>query len=146
MNRDEKWVEKLDALLFERREWPFAWGSHDCALFACDAILAMTGVDLAADFRGKYSSEATAAEAMQAFCGKQGATIEDVAEKVCAQHGLEELEHPLLARRGDVVIFDSDRWGATLGIVALDGRHVVGAGTFGLERVPITKIERAWRV
>ncbi len=34
----------------------FAYGSHDCALFAADAVQAMTGTDLAAQFRGRYDS------------------------------------------------------------------------------------------
>lgn len=36
----------------------FAWGLHDCALFAAGGIEAVTGVDPAAEWRGRYGDEA----------------------------------------------------------------------------------------
>lgn len=50
------WRPRLVAYVEAVRARPFAYGSHDCALFAAGAVLAMTGVDLAADFRGRYTS------------------------------------------------------------------------------------------
>src|SRR5258708_4686376 len=60
MKRLEDWVVRLEAFIKERTAQPFKWGSQDCCLFAADAIEAITGVDLAADFRGKYSGAETA--------------------------------------------------------------------------------------
>ncbi|WP_133251529.1 DUF6950 family protein [Zavarzinia aquatilis] len=37
-----------------RRRWE--WGSHDCTLFAADWVLAVTGTDPAAGWRGRYGS------------------------------------------------------------------------------------------
>jgi hypothetical protein len=37
---------------------PFALGKMDCSLFAADWVLMQTGVDLAAGWRGQYSTEA----------------------------------------------------------------------------------------
>lgn len=50
------WRPRLQAWLTEVRQRPFAYGDHDCALFAAGAVQAMTGVDLAAVYRGRYTS------------------------------------------------------------------------------------------
>lgn len=50
------WRPRLVAYLEEVRTRPFAYGTHDCALFAAGAVQAMTGHDLAAEFRGQYAS------------------------------------------------------------------------------------------
>lgn len=50
------WRPRLVAYVEAVRARPFGYGSHDCALFAAGAVQAMTGVDLAADFRGRYTS------------------------------------------------------------------------------------------
>ena len=49
--------QAADALIAERRLMPFARGTNDCCMFAADAVLAMTGRDLAADWRGTYSDD-----------------------------------------------------------------------------------------
>jgi hypothetical protein len=42
--------------LLEHQSDSFSYGRWDCCLFVCDAIRVMTGIDLAADYRGAYSS------------------------------------------------------------------------------------------
>lgn len=59
MTRVEDWPERLAAFIEQRRKMPFAWGSNDCALFAADAVCAITGVDLGEPFRGRYDDEAS---------------------------------------------------------------------------------------
>ena len=63
------WRQQLDALIASRMAAPFAWGAHDCCLFAADAVLAQTGEDPAAEFRGTYAS---AAEALDAYARDAG--------------------------------------------------------------------------
>lgn len=50
------WRPRLVAYLDGVRARPFAYGQHDCALFAAGAVEAMTGTDLAAEYRGRYGS------------------------------------------------------------------------------------------
>src|SRR5690606_37242555 len=50
------WRVRLTAWLNEVRRTPFAQGSHDCALFAAGAVVAMTGHDFAAPYRGRYTT------------------------------------------------------------------------------------------
>jgi hypothetical protein len=146
MKRIEHWATRgLDAFLRSRAATPFAWGTHDCALFAADGIEVMTGVDIAADFRGKYSDEAGALEAIRTVAG--GATVADAAAWCAAKHGLEEWRHPLCAQRGDLVVYEDEITGRPVsGLVHLSGRHIVAAGPDGLKRVSITEVLRAWHV
>ena len=55
------WQGALDRFLTAHRETRFQYGVWDCCLFACDAIEVMTGVDVAAQFRGRYHSRTTSA-------------------------------------------------------------------------------------
>jgi hypothetical protein len=133
--------------LIERRFMPFTWGANDCALFVADAVERMTGVDIAADFRG-YSDEPGAFVAIRAVTGQAAGasvTVEQAAEFCAAKFHLAELEFPLRAQRGDICsIEESGR--VILALVHPNGREVVTAGELGLRRFPITQIRRAWHV
>jgi len=136
-------VKPFADFLDARKDAPFVWGQHDCALFAADGIEAMTGVDIAAAFRGKYDSEASALAAIAAICG--GKTVADAAAWCAAQHEMPEWRAPLYAQRGDLVVLE-ESGRLIAGLVHLSGRHVVCAGETGLLRLPITAIVRAWHV
>ena len=146
LKRVENWGGSSGALqvfLASRTKAPFAWGSNDCALFAADAVLAITGTDIAEDFRGKYSDEAGAFALIAGVTG--GKTVGDAAAWCAQKAGLAELEHRLTAQRGDLVVIpDSGRLIA--GVVHLSGRHIVSVGEDGLKRFPIMDVLRAWRV
>jgi len=126
---------------------PFIWGQNDCALFAADGIRAITGVDIAADFRGKYHDEASAMQAIKDICG--GSTVADAAAYCANKHGLSELTKPLFAKRGDLVVVRNglDGFGSEIaGLVHLNGRHVVSVNDKGMFRFPIRSIVRSWQV
>lgn len=132
--------------LLERIKMPFIWGSNDCALFAADGIQAITGVDIAAQFRGKYHDEASAMQAIKEICG--GASVADAAAYCAQQHALAEWKMPLFAKRGDLVIvrLGDGSSNQIAGLVHLNGRHVVSVGERGLLRLPISNIVRSWHV
>lgn len=114
--RRPDWPERFYEALRARRRLPFRWGQTDCCLTAADLILAMTGVDLAAGLRGTYES----AEEAQAVCRKFVARHPEVARRldvspvgdgcsgliiVLAElHGMERIDDPLRATRGDLVL------------------------------------------
>lgn len=56
MKRTNDWPTKLANYLLEKQKQPFEWGVNDCCLFAADAILAMGGLDVAKDVRGRYKT------------------------------------------------------------------------------------------
>ena len=39
------WQTRMEAFVRERMHQPFAWGSNDCAIFASDCVMAITGQD-----------------------------------------------------------------------------------------------------
>lgn len=52
--RDGMWRLALMQYLGEVARRPVEMGRHDCGLFAAGAVLAMTGLDFAAPYRGRY--------------------------------------------------------------------------------------------
>ncbi|WP_420239268.1 DUF6950 family protein [Telmatobacter bradus] len=143
LGRQKHWATRAyHNFLLERAKVPFAWGSNDCALFAADGILANTGVDIAADFRGKYTDEAGALAAIKAITG--GTTVADAAAWCAQKHGLAELAHPLTARRGDLVVFEGQTGSLVAGLVHLNGSSLVSVGEAGLYQFSIRRVKRAW--
>lgn len=140
LNRSQDWPEKLARCLQASAARPFAWGLHDCALAAADAIAAQTGVDLAVELRGRYDDLAGAAAVIRDFAG---GGLEQLVEKQMAAHAAPEIPVKL-ARRGDLVLFDGGQ-GATLGIVGMDGR-VASVGIDGSARLRLAACRRAWRI
>jgi hypothetical protein len=150
LKKHDHWhTRAFDTFLRERAEMPFAWGSNDCALFAADAILANTGTDIAADFRGKYTTQLGALRTIQEVTG--GTSVADAAAYCAVKHGLTEHIHPLMAQRGDLVVIDN---GGNLiaGVIHLNGMHAISVSETGLVRLPIAdlngkpNIVRAWSI
>lgn len=50
------WEHRLTRYVTEVARSGFAYGEHDCALFAAGAVKAVTGIDPGAPWRGRYSS------------------------------------------------------------------------------------------
>lgn len=144
MNKPTHWrTREYHNFLKESAKTEFVWGVSDCALFCADGIKAITGVDIAVDFRGKYHSEEEAFELIKTLTG--GTTIGDAAAYCAKQHGLPEWNHPLLAQRGDLVVIPNA--GRLIsGLVHLDGRHVACQGDGGMKLLPITDIQRSWHI
>lgn len=139
--RRSDWQSRLAQHLQRASLRSFEWGVQDCALFACDGLLAMTDVDPAEDFRGEYHDMVGAYRALQRFAG--GGLLE-TAEKICARHKWPVITLGFVGR-GDVVLFKQDGQD-TLGLVDMTGRKVVAAGEKGLTYYPLTVVERAWKV
>jgi hypothetical protein len=140
MIRSQDWQLALAAELEAAETMAFQWGSHDCCLFACDVIRAMTGVDLGADFRGKYDDAAGAAEVIAEATGGKGLDV--LIAQICAANDMPEIA-PAFAWRGDVCLFDTDL-GPAVGIIA--GSEAAYLSPDGLVMVPVEKLRTAWRV
>lgn len=144
LTRNEHWATRgFHQFLLGRSKEPFIWGTNDCCTFTADAIQSITGVDIASDFRGKYTDKVSAFRAIKQITG--GSTVSDAAAYCAAKHGLVELQYPLMAQRGDLVIVE-EAGELIAGVVHLNGRHVVLVGEEGLKRQSIRNVKRAWRV
>lgn len=132
------WEMALAREIAAARNKCFRWGVFDCALFAADCALAMTGEDLAAPFRGRYESEEGADQAL----GRRGhATLE-----LYVTGRLGPPVAPSFARRGDAVLVASNTLGPALAIVGLSGTEIHLAAQKGLADLPLRLASKAWRV
>ncbi len=140
--RRDGWEAALRAQVDLARERLFEWGVNDCGLFAADCVLAVTGTDLAAAFRGKYT---TAAGNRRALMRLGEGSIEATVTAI-----LGEPIAPALAQRGDAVLFHSFPPDAPPeGIDALAvclGEVAASPGPSGLAYVPMGEWLKAWRV
>lgn len=126
------WRARFDALVAQRLRTPFAWGSHDCCLWAADCVQATTGHDPAADLRGSYTTALGAARVLASIGGLAAA----------GARGGPPIP-PLAAAVGDV------------GLVQHGGRELLAvcAGEVwlapalpGLAALPLAAATLAWRV
>ena len=141
LRRRPDWPTALQLFCTANSRRRFAWGEWDCCLFVADAIEAMTGVDIAAPFRGKYRTYREALKLIRMLCGDW--PLECVAAKIAAEHGMAEI--PVAqAQRGDMVLVNNGRR-PVMGIVALNGRELIVVSD-RLTRAPMSAARRAWRV
>ena len=143
--RHRDWATRLDKFIQERSEEPFKRGKHDCCMFACDAVRAMTGSDPGRWFRRRYSNRKEAVRVLRLFAG----TLENVVEKIAEWDKYEEV--PIFkAQRGDIVLMKMPNYeNYALGIVDLTGTKVLSVSEekgFGLVSFDLDSDMRAWRV
>lgn len=142
MPRPEGWPERLAAYLDRVAGEPSAWGARDgdCVLFAAGGIEAATGAHPCPEMVGAYADEAGARALVDAAGG--------LATLVTARLG-PPLASPLLARRGDVVLFlwrlpdgtDEER----LGLISPNG-PIACRSPVGWGEVRLTRATLAWPV
>lgn len=136
--RFHDWQTRLSAFLNEAQGRAFARGEFDCCLMVLDAVAVITGEDFSGSFRGRYSDAAGA----QAIIDNEYQGSLAVA---ASAHFGQALNNVRLARRGDVVMFDTPE-GDALGIVDLSGTKIAAVAPTGLVRLPLSRATMAWRV
>lgn len=134
LRRVRDWRARLSDLIEDRRRIPYS-EENNCGLFLADCIQAMTGVDLAAEFRGKFRSVA------EAIILLRKAGYPDLC--VFAAAHLDEIP-PAMARAGDIMAFPSEQSGWAGGVV--NGERVTVMGEAGLGTVSRIDAARAFRI
>jgi len=138
LKRKFQWERTLANRIWTARELTFAWGKFDCAIWTADWIRDATGVDPAANYRGKYSDEAGAAAIFGSDLGAFAATI-------AAQIGAPEVRRTF-ARRGDIVFVDNGTPAGCLGVVNLCGQRAACVMQKGMTLVRMERWRRAWQI
>lgn len=128
------WEQALSAYLAECEGRAYGYGEHDCALFAAGAVAAITGVDPAATYRGRYCSRWSGDELLDA---EGHASLESLIASL-----FEEISAGF-AQRGDLAWHEGSV-GVVAGRFALFVGEVDGAAR--LIRVPRAAWQKAWRV
>ena len=137
LRRLDGWRSRLADELARQRHDPFAWGDHDCATgFAARIIEAITGEDLAAEFRGKYRSPVGALRLLKR------AGVDSLGD-FAALH-LPEVE-PAFARVGDIGIVPSDN-AVKQGFCMIDASNLLVLTEAGHGHSPRSDLIRAFRV
>lgn len=130
--RDVNWLPRLSSVISRAQHTPFAWGKHDCCLFACDCAVAIAGIDPAAQYRGRYSTEIGAKRALTKNHGSLEAAFDACFQRI----------DPAFAQRGDLVLIEDDL-GRSAGVVWSNGIWSVSPSGTGI--VNLTPLI-AWRV
>ncbi len=130
------WENRLTAYLRECSDKSFRPGALDCGLFFAGGYQAMTGIDIAKPFRGKYRTIKKAMDIAKSI------GFADHVEYTASL--LEELPSPLLAQRGDGAVVTDMDGNPALGIVQGEGIYVMGLTGIGIS--PLTAATRAFRV
>ncbi|MFN3474092.1 MAG: DUF6950 family protein [Blastomonas sp.] len=130
MTRLSTWEANLAAYIAKHNGQPFVYGERDCCLWAAGAAAAQTGVDNAAVFRGKYTTELGAAKALRKYgAGSIEATFDSFYP-----------ERPIaFARRGDLV-FNGEAVGVCVGATALF------LSDDGYAQIPRAQWQKAWAI
>lgn len=132
MARLRDWERRLGDYLREPGRDRFSWGDNDCALFACGAVLAMTGEHPFPEFVGAYDTQRGAAEALRRL-GK--GTLRATWETKFIP------KPPAFAQRGDIVANADGAMGVCLGADALFLTE-----NDGFARLPRSAFVAAWEV
>lgn len=135
--RASNWPALLAKFVESKLGQPFEWQTNNCALFACDWIAMLTGVDPAESFRPQITSALTAARVLKAYGG-----LEQIASTACKENGWPACENTF-ARRGDVVLYDTDT-GPALGVCL--GNLSAFASPTGVTFAPTISTRAAWRI
>ena len=133
------WVSRLDLFVQSHSQCCFEYGVLDCALYVCDAIRSMTGVDVGEAFRETYHSKKDAALIVKEYGG-----LEEIGDTIAKGYGMHAVASNF-AGRGDPVVFIYEGV-QSFGFISLSGREVCGLSERGNTAIPRAKttIIRAW--
>lgn len=135
LRRLPDWQSRLRRWLSTVSGHPLIPGQHDCCLFGAGAILAQTGVDIAAGWRGRYTTFAGGRRML-----RKAGYADHVA--LIAAHLPEA--HVSQALAGDIAIAPGDG-GEMVGVVQGAGVYVLAAnGKLGV--IPMAPVLRLFKV
>lgn len=119
----------LAEYIASKNNTPFEWGVFDCCIFASECVKIKTGLDLYADYRGKYNDEASA-QTVQ----KQIGYIEEVLDKHFERISVDFI------RRGDVVMFENGVMG-----IYYNGYFSTGKNGVGVVNHKVKEVWALWQ-
>lgn len=133
MARLKTWPSRFAALVDRVRSAPFAWGSHDCCLWAATAVLTITGEDPAREWRHSYFTPRAALLILQSLGGYEGAGALTGTPIALA-----------LATVGDIGLVTWEDGTRSLGVRSMT--TWMCAGAHGLVHLPLDAASHAWGV
>jgi hypothetical protein len=137
LTRLSDWRARFETAVDAMWRQPFAWGEHDCGPgLAGRMVEAVTGADLAADYRGRYTTAKGALGVMRR------AGFDNLGDLVASV--LPEI-HPSQAKIGDIAAVETDTpFGYALGVV--NGERVFVLHPDGIATVDLLSTKRSFKV
>lgn len=129
------WETRLAAAIDKHRALPFELGVSDCFELAMDAVLAQTGSDPCAEFRGRYRTEM---EVARILCRLDCRDVGDF----LARYFPDEIA-PSFASRGDLFAV---KQGEQIAAAVCIGQKILGKSASGLTFTSRSAAIRAFRV
>jgi hypothetical protein len=136
LQRLPDWQARFAAFIQARLALPFAWGTNDCATFAADGVLAITGVDVAPPVLRLHRSAAEALHQLLAHKGLFAIATAALGEPIPA----------LMARVGDVVLLTVADADGRQCLGLCNGTTAMGPTQRGAEHVAMSQALAAWQV
>ena len=133
MRFDDWHLRLIEYLSFSARK-AFQPGLHDCALFSAGAVAAMTGVDFAANWRGRYTTLSGGARLLR----RAGHDDHIALAAAC----LKEIA-PAFAAPGDLAVLPQ---GGAMVLGVVQGERVYVLTQNGLGLLHLSDAARAFRV
>ena len=130
------WEHRLVNVIESARNRRYKIGEHDCFTFACEAVWALTGVDLYLPWKGKYKSMKEARRLINEYSG-EGHTQSGNKLFGTVPVGMS------LARRGDIATFSS-MGRCHLGVCT--GSHVATPSKISLMFLRLDDCDFVWRI
>lgn len=130
------WRARLFSLVEQKENEPFAYGTNDCSTFGADVVNALTGVDPAAQFRGKYKTKLGGIRAIRK-AGYQDQI--DFLEKNYTEIA------PAFATVGDIGI-TSNATGDGVALCVVMGNFSIGVSEQGISRFSNSELIRVFKI
>ncbi len=134
MKRLPDWHNRLVVYLNQVARTAFNPGEMDCALFIAGAVEAMTGVDLAVEFRGRYTT---------VLGGLRVAKKAGFADIPALVEGRFAEVSPAFAQVGDIAILQAD---GEIAFGIIQGEKIYVRHPEGMALVPLRLAERVFKV
>lgn len=132
--RVNNWQVVFEATVKANQTKKFAYGTHDCCLWAANCAKALTGVDYAEPWRGKYTDKVSA----DAFV-KAGGGLEAMVTSTTKIQPL----NPLYANVGDIVLAVSN---ATEMLGICNGDSFLAPSATKLVAMPMSLATKVWKI
>lgn len=138
MARVSNWPAELQSFIKEHENKAFDWAKNNCALFACNWMLRLTGVDAAVGLRKKCRSAKSTLQML-----KDGGGLLKIATERCARFGWKSVPYKF-AQRGDLVLAQAPDVGVALGICC--GQRAAFPGKSGIVYLEMSAALVTWRI
>lgn len=139
LHRIPGWEDAARKVLAEKAVAPFGYGTHDCCITCADVVLAITGIDFAAEWRG-YASREEITEVYKEYRGARG-----LADHFAKQFNCPPV-HPMKMQRCDALVVNTPT-GYALGVRDMDEPVALApAPDVGFARLDLSAVLYAWRV